>query len=97
MASTESRAAIDCTPAGRPSLKSFLIDALRKEARGERDLQLSILRSQPKRCTALFAWASDLNAKIYVEHLLVLLAEKQDKTKTESRSAANKVERVRVN
>ena len=61
----------------RDTLKSFLLDALKREARGKRDFELSLLRSQPKRCTSLFAWASDLNVKIYIEHLLVVLAEKR--------------------
>lgn len=80
---------------GHVSLKAFLLDALKREARGKRDFQLSLLRSQPKRCTSLFAWASDLNFKVYVEHLLVLLAEKQFPPKGETRSA-NKPINIRV-
>lgn len=67
---------LSASETSQPGLKSFLIDALRKEGRGKRDFQLTMLRSQPKRCTSLFAWASDLNVRIYVEHLFVLVAER---------------------
>jgi hypothetical protein len=58
------------------SLKTYLIDALRLQARGKRDFEVSVLRSQPKRSYALFPWASDPSIKIDQEHLLVVLAER---------------------
>ena len=59
-----------------PTLKSYLLDALSKEARGKRDFEVHILRSQPKRSHALFPWATDPTVKIYQEHTLVVLAER---------------------
>lgn len=59
-----------------PTLKDHLLASLKHQARGKRAFELSILRSQPKRSYALFPWASDASAKVYVEYELLVLSEK---------------------
>jgi hypothetical protein len=62
------------------TLKEHLLSSLKIKARGKRAFKLDILRSQARRSYALFPWASDANAKVYVEYELIILSEKAPDT-----------------
>lgn len=59
-----------------PTLLDFVRKELERNAYGKRDFLLTVVRSKPRRSHSLFPYASDLSVNVFVEEVLLVLAER---------------------